>query len=292
MRRAVVYDGALSLESGDVPAPWWSVTKTVIATAALVLVEQGRMSLDVPLENRPFTLRQLLQHTSGLPDYGGLAAYHDAVRRAETPWSFDELWRKSEADRLLFEPGAGWRYSNIGYALVRAEIERVTRQNLGEALQRLVFAPLGVEDAQVAATPGDLAKAHVEALAGYHPGWVYHGLVVGPLTAAARFLWALTRGALVGADTFAMMRTPLRLDVDVGERPWKQPGYGLGLMVNGEQALPCWGHTGQGPGCVVAAYFFPMAQPVAVTVFRETADQGVVESEAVELARARQELSS
>jgi CubicO group peptidase (beta-lactamase class C family) len=49
---------------------WWSFSKTVIAAAALVLLDHGKLELDGPVPRAPYTLRHLLQHTSGLPDYG------------------------------------------------------------------------------------------------------------------------------------------------------------------------------------------------------------------------------
>jgi CubicO group peptidase (beta-lactamase class C family) len=55
------------------PVPWWSFTKTVLAVAALRLVERGVLSLDEKIAGEPFTLAHLLRHEAGFPDYGGLA---------------------------------------------------------------------------------------------------------------------------------------------------------------------------------------------------------------------------
>jgi CubicO group peptidase (beta-lactamase class C family) len=113
---AVIEAGALTEAWGiDLPVPWWSFTKTILATAALVLVRDGRLALDRAVATRPFTLRQLLQHQSGLADYGGLAAYHEAVAREDEPWPVSELLERTDAHRLRYEPGQGWGYSNIGY---------------------------------------------------------------------------------------------------------------------------------------------------------------------------------
>src|SRR5262244_3744474 len=89
----------------SLPVPWWSLTKTAIAAAALALVGDGRLALDEALHSRPYTLRQLLQHTAGVPEYGALAAYHEAVCRRDEPWSVEELLRGVVADRPLFAPG-------------------------------------------------------------------------------------------------------------------------------------------------------------------------------------------
>src|SRR5215469_2505692 len=94
--------------------PWWSFTKTVLATAALQLVARGDCVLDEQIDGRPYTLRQLLQHRAGVPNFGNLASYHEAVRRGDKPWKIDQLLERVAADRLDFDPGHGWRYSNVG----------------------------------------------------------------------------------------------------------------------------------------------------------------------------------
>src|SRR5258708_40098707 len=79
----VIEAGVLTEAQGiDQPVPWWSFTKTILAATALVLVRDGRLALDRSVESRPFTLRQLLQHQSGLADYGGLSRSRGARRRA------------------------------------------------------------------------------------------------------------------------------------------------------------------------------------------------------------------
>lgn len=80
----------------------------------LRLVEQGRIDLDAPLPEQDFTLRQLLNHTSGLPDYGTLPAYRQAVAESETPWSRQKLVRAAMSQGMLLVPGTGWSCSNIG----------------------------------------------------------------------------------------------------------------------------------------------------------------------------------
>jgi D-alanyl-D-alanine carboxypeptidase len=132
--------------SGDVDAgvvPWWSVTKTAMAAAALMLSERGRLTLDAPLPGRPFTLRQLLRHDAGLRDYTAVPAYLAAAQAGAAPWSEAELLARVEADRLAYPPGGGWTYSNVGYLLARRAIEHAFEADLEAALQALVFAPLG-----------------------------------------------------------------------------------------------------------------------------------------------------
>src|SRR5262245_49600379 len=65
--------------------PWWSFSKTALATAALKLVAGGHCHLDQRIGSQPYKLRQLLQHRAGVPNYGALTSYHVAVRRGEKP---------------------------------------------------------------------------------------------------------------------------------------------------------------------------------------------------------------
>jgi CubicO group peptidase (beta-lactamase class C family) len=259
--------------------PWWSLTKTALAAAALVLVAEGRLALDASLRRRPYTLRQLLQHTAGVPDYGGLADYHQAVARGEEPWSRAELLRRADADHLVFTPGHGWAYSNVGYLVVRVLLEEVTGEELGAALRRLVLDPLGVPGVKIATEPSDLDDTAWRNDARYHPGWVYHGLAVGTPPEAALFLHRLMSGGLVSGELLAAMRTPYALGGPVEGRPWRTAGYGLGLMV--DVASPrgrCIGHTGGGPGSVAAAYHFPDLDPARTTAaFAPVEDPAVVE---------------
>jgi D-alanyl-D-alanine carboxypeptidase len=86
--------GIITAEATENPepqslVPWWSFSKTVLAAAALVLVDRRRLDLDAPIGGAPYTLRHLLQHTSGLPDYGPDPDYHRAVAAGESPWTID-----------------------------------------------------------------------------------------------------------------------------------------------------------------------------------------------------------
>lgn len=109
---AAVVDGTVTVgDVADTPVPWWSFTKTVLAAAALVLVDAGRLTLDTPLAGQRYTLRQLLQHRAGVPDYGALADYHDAVGRVEPPWPVADLLARVDSHAGAAEPGASWTYS-------------------------------------------------------------------------------------------------------------------------------------------------------------------------------------
>jgi len=268
----------------SLPVPWWSLTKTAIASAALVLVGGGRLALDEPLDSRPYTLRQLLQHTAGVPEYGALAAYHEAVGRRESPWSVDDLLRRVDAERLLFTPGAEWAYSNVGYLLVRRLIENETGERFDTALRRLVFEPLGVPEVRIARDPADLDPTAWGNPDRYHPGWVYHGLAVGTPGEAALFVDRLLAGQLLPAELLRAMLEVHPVGGPIAGRPWRSPGYGLGIMVDaGSPRGRCMGHTGGGPGSVAASFHFPDLRPTkTVAAFAPVEDPGMVERAVLE----------
>ncbi len=107
----------------------------------LRLWEQGRLDLHERLPGRPFSPHHLLQNRAGVPGYGRLRDYHKAVARGDIPWPRDELWERMQADRLDFEPGTGWSYSNVGFPLLRELVEVRTGQDLGATISALVTAP-------------------------------------------------------------------------------------------------------------------------------------------------------
>jgi D-alanyl-D-alanine carboxypeptidase len=122
-------DGGSESFANRIRVPWWSFTKTALATAALQLVARGLRSLDDRIEGRSYSLRQLLQHRAGVPNCGNLASYHEAVWRGEKPWGVGQMLDRVASDCLDFEPGHGWCYSNVGYYFVRQSIEEARRHH-------------------------------------------------------------------------------------------------------------------------------------------------------------------
>jgi CubicO group peptidase (beta-lactamase class C family) len=287
MIAATVTDDAVTADS-SLAVPWWSFTKTVMAAAALVLVAQGRLRLDERLAGRWFTVRQLLQHRAGVANYGGLADYHTAVARRDDPWPVAELLERSGADRAIFEAGAGWAYSNIGYLFLRELIEAAAAASLDPALRRLVFAPLGIDGVSLARVPQDLDGTAWGNARGYDPGWVYHGLLIGPAASAALFLHRLLAGELLPAPLLDTMTTAHPVGGAVPGRPWRSAGYGLGLMIGeGEPKGVYLGHTGEGPGSVAAVYQQCPGRLRTAAVFAPLDEPGAVERQALALASGR-----
>jgi CubicO group peptidase (beta-lactamase class C family) len=127
-----------------------SVTKQFTATAIMILAEARRLSLDdsvsryleLPPHAQGVTIRQLLNHTSGI------WAYEDFVPDSQTYQVKDRdvLQLILRADSLYFQPGSAYRYSNTGYALLALVVERVSGRPFARFLRDRVFRPLGMRE--------------------------------------------------------------------------------------------------------------------------------------------------
>jgi D-alanyl-D-alanine carboxypeptidase len=264
----------------------YSITKTYLATLALRLQEEGRLSLDAALsrwhpsvpEAERIPLRLPLNHSAGIPDYGGDLAYHVAVRsRPERPWSFEEFAAATWEKGLRFEPGSGWAYSNPGYLLVKRILEEVAGASFAELVRSRIAEPLGLRRSIV---PERVADMHslAPAVSGllsedgtlrdvrdcYHPGWVSHGVLISTASEVVTFLAALFAGRIVSGES---LRELTRLvPVPNAPPPWRSPGYGLGVMGTLESPLgPLYGHGGGGPGYSASAFHAPELRGRPVT---------------------------
>lgn len=255
----------------------YSITKVLLATATLQLVEQGEVALDTPaqayLPTLPLatavTLRQLLSHTAGIPDYGPMPAYAEAVRSSPShPWTPDEFLAHTLPRGLTFPPGQGWTYSNIGFLIIRLVLERITGLSLRDLLHQRIFAPLGLRHTFVAETLTDASVltpaystffrpsgAFEDISTIYHPGWVSHGVVISTAAELARLIHALFSARLLSAESLAAMLAPHPVP---GAHPgFHESAYGLGVMVDRQSPYGVLaGHGGGGPGYSAAAFSF------------------------------------
>ncbi len=128
-----------------------SMGKQFTATAVMMLVEAGKVSLsdpitkffsDAPESWKNITVRHLLTHTAGTTDYP-----RDFDFRRD--YTEDELLKRAEAIPLSFQPGEKWNYSNLGYVLLGILIHKVSGQFYGDFLQERVFRPLGMTTARI-----------------------------------------------------------------------------------------------------------------------------------------------
>ncbi len=277
-RAATWVPGSLGNEPGFLA---YSITKTFTAVLLLLLQEDGRISLDDSLarwfpgmaESRRISLRRVLNHTSGLPDYGGLPAYRAAVRTSpSTPWTFEQFAAATFDSGLIFEPGNGWSYSNPGYMLLKRIAEDVAGSTYADLISsriagrlglRRTFVPESVDALSVLAPAPSRALAPdghvVDVRHHYHPGWVSHGVVASTPSEIVVFFDAVFGGRFLSDRSLREMTTA----VPVPSAPprWRNPVYGLGVMGDQESPLgPLWGHGGGGPGYTTSVFHAPGPQ--------------------------------
>jgi len=132
-----------------------SISKPITALGVMLLVQNNKLSLDDPIEkwlpNIPYkgvTVRQLLNHTSGLPDYLELFASHWNKSKIAVNQDLLELLIKYKPERL-FEPNERMEYSNTGYVMLALIIEKVSGLSFAEYMKVNIFLPVGMEDTEV-----------------------------------------------------------------------------------------------------------------------------------------------
>jgi D-alanyl-D-alanine carboxypeptidase len=278
----------------------YSITKTFTAVRILQLTEAGALDLDAPISSYlrdtqlsdRITVRRLLNHTSGLPNYTELPEYMPATRASPgSPWSYEFTRDLTCAKALDFEPGAGWHYSNTGYMLLVRLMESVTGESFAQNMEVGIAQPLGLKSTYVAeeVDDGSLVPGYCRYLSDnqamenviprYHPWWCKTGLIVSTTEETTSFLVRLFAGSLLRESSLAEMKT--WVSADNGAKPvapvmpphFRKPGYGLGLMID-----PDWGHGGffghggDGPGYTTMAVYLPdfHGRHIALSVFTNT----------------------
>lgn len=229
-------------------------------------VEAGTISLDVSISKwldlpyaKQVTVRMLLSHTSGIPDYtsgaGFLVRY---VGLPEKPWQPNELLDAIKNKPLDFESGSRHEYSNSNYLLLGIILEKAGGKPYA-ALLREMTDELGLRDTFYLDHPNDMliANAYDEDLLhigapnlrglrlSLHSGVFSAGGIVSKSDDVARFTRALFTGEIISDESLAQMTTFVSApDADAPERI----GYGLGvrqMVIDGKQFV---GHTGAIPG--------------------------------------------
>src|SRR5882724_7849807 len=131
-----------------------SITKQFTATLILQLVEQGKIKLDGKLSDyldayrkdtgARITIHNLLSHTSGVPNYTAQQGFFQNVSR--NPFTVDDFIKKYASGDLEFEPGTKFNYSNSGYFLLGAIVEKVTGKPYEQVLKENILDPLGMKN--------------------------------------------------------------------------------------------------------------------------------------------------
>ncbi len=229
--------------------PVYSVAKTYTAAAALLSFDPddalGAHLAGLAPELSTLPLRSVLSHRSGLNDYGAWPDYREAVAAREDAWPHAAVLARAEVG----EPGA-FRYSNIGYLLIRLALEARHGGTFFEVLLDTVLGPLGVSAAPFATSADWDACDHPaidDSLRAYDPQWVYTGTFAAEPHEAARGIAGIMRGELGAGVAKAMCEAVVVEGVPATHPMSPGASYGLGLMVRGAPATVV-GHGGGGPG--------------------------------------------
>ena len=243
-----------------------SLTKTFVATVVLQLAAEHLLSISDTVSRwlpglvpggAGITIRELLQHTSGIYSYTNDPGFLQALFSDPTRvWRPAELVRIAVAHPPVFPPGTSLAYSNTDYVLLGMIIQAATGHPVGQQLQARIFTPLGLRDTYLPyanphlrtpyahgyllGQPGATGPADATV---FSPSWAgAAGGIVSTAADLARFYTALLSGKLLPAAQLQQMMTTIPIPMGQGV------GYGLGVE---SVPLPCgtaWGHTGDFPG--------------------------------------------
>jgi D-alanyl-D-alanine carboxypeptidase len=252
------------------------MTKSFTATVVLQLVAESKLALGDKLgrwlpgvisNGDAISIRQLLNHTSGIYDYAGDETVLAPYLAGDLTYVFDPLTGvQIAADHgPLFAPGTALSYSNTNYILLGMIVEAVTGNTIATELQARIFEPLQLRDTSFA-TLSEIEGSHMH---GYWPleegpydvtawspsGFGAAGAILSNADDVARFYRALLDGRLLPHRLLKAMRTidPAATG-GVPDSGILGGGWGLGLL---KEKFPCgtaWGHDAENPGYMTAAW--------------------------------------
>jgi CubicO group peptidase (beta-lactamase class C family) len=220
-----------------------SLSKQFVATAIMMLVQEGKLSLDDPIskyvdgtpnEWKEVTLRHLLTHSSGIPDF-----LNENIPFHTWRFGFDERVLKAVAHRPLhFAPGEEWRYSNTNYLLLAMVIRKITGEPYGDFFGKRIFQPLGMTHTTVSPISGNAPglsagyewdNNHLQP--GYYEAPSIKAYAGGGLLSTvfdmAKWDAALYTEKLLKQSSLELMWTPVRLNDGSN---WR---YGFGIGTSG-----------------------------------------------------------
>jgi len=249
-----------------------SISKVFTSVAVMVLVDSGKLNLDdrigkyldgLPPKWQSISIRRLLSHTSGLPDFLTNPEVSLATV-ADTPQGTLKALRSRPMD---FEPGSRWQYNQTNYMLLSMLIEKLSGQSFAQFCKSHLFAPLSLESAVFADQRAVVANRateytrldltneanpmldHAELLDYRMAPILYPGGGMNISVADfSRWLMALTAGKLISKQSLETLWMPAQLkdgkSVDGLEYPAPWTSYGLGWMLNPHGNHPQAGHMG------------------------------------------------
>ncbi|MBS0431376.1 MAG: beta-lactamase family protein [Proteobacteria bacterium] len=258
-----------------------SISKEFTAAAILMLQQQGKLNLDDKIakffpeltDADRITLRQILSHTSGYQDYWPQDYLMPAMKLATTPARIMDGWAKKPLD---FAPGAQWQYSNTGYVIAGAIVQKLSGQTPFEFLQRHVFPTLGIGDAydtNLHALPATDARGYSRfALGPLRPSpkegvnWMF-GAGELALTPSDLAKWdiAMLDGTLLQPSSWRAMQTTVVLNDGLAA------GYGLGVFVGRLDSRRMISHDGEVMGFTATNLVFPDDRAAVVVLTNQDA---------------------
>ena len=244
-----------------------SVSKEFTAAAALLLVEDGKLSLDDHVSKwfpdltgaDQITVRQLLSHTAGVSDFWPQDYVMIPVTRPTTPMAVMNDWAKKPLD---FKPGDDWQYSNTGYIVAGEIIEKVSGQPLFAFVNDRLLKPVGINDAVDISAENlkapDALGYERRALAPNRPtppdgkGWFYGSAYLG-LTAEDVAKWDISflKKSLLKPASYVTETTTIKLNNG------KDTGYAMGLFVSKPNGHTMVEHDGEGAGSLTENRIYP-----------------------------------
>ncbi|MEA5517947.1 serine hydrolase domain-containing protein [Limnoraphis robusta Tam1] len=243
-----------------------SITKIFVATTVLQLVEEGTLTLedtldqwlpDQVLENIPnaeqITIRQLLNHTSGIVDYT-LPLFFQAQRNPGVflqEWQPEELLTFISNQEPYFSPGESWEYCNTNVILLGLILETATQSNIAAEIRSRILEPLALNNtffAEEEEIPGGYVDAYWDfdqdgtfnnvSQANLSWAWAAGAMVSNP-TDMARFIAGLLTGDILEPESLAEMLTVVK-PIDSNN----YDAYGLGIGVLESPIRQWYGHRG------------------------------------------------
>lgn len=267
-----------------------SITKLVCAAMVLKLVEEQKLNLDQTLSellpdfpNREqaerINLRHLLAHTSGLRDYAEVIDSVFVVTGINpTKADFYDFF---ETNKLDFDPGQDYNYSNSGFLLTAMIIERVTGNSFGAELDRIINQPTGLDLKLIKdrVTDGRITSVFEfkDSSLVYQPHWTWikgDGGLTATSNHLALFPFYWSNGTIISEESFEEMCTPTKLNDGI------TTGYGLGVRTGYFEGEYCVGHTGGNKTSIAVMKFYPDLQTsvvIMVNTDNSPADAQIIE---------------
>ena len=244
-----------------------SISKQFTATAVLMLVDQGKLSLDDPVSKflpnltraSEITIREILSHTSGYQDYWPQDYVPPFMTHPITADEILKLWAQKPLD---FDPGTKWEYSNTNYVIAGLIVEKVSGQPLLQFLSQRIFVPLGMNSVvnidQDRLTETDATGYMRYALGPLRvapkegKGWLFAaGELAIPAEDLAKWDVGMLDQRLLKPGTYREMQTAVRLADGVGSK------YGLGVFVDRSSGHRFIEHGGEVSGFTSENIVFP-----------------------------------